>query len=103
MDRISEVYHAYRSGWFLANASPQDKAKGAELKAQLKPVAVPIQCVGVWDTVGSLGIPNLEFFGKKVPFISEFNRKYQFHNTDLHPNIKFAFHAYTSPQFQMLI
>ena len=103
MDRISEVYHAYRSGWYLADASPQDKADGADLKVQLKPVAAPIQCVGVWDTVGSLGIPNLEFFGMKIPFTSEFNRKYQFHDTDLHPNIKFAFHAYASPQFQLLI
>jgi len=103
MDSISEVYRAYRSGWYGTRASKEDKTNGALLQARLQPVVAPIQCVGVWDTVGSLGIPNFEFLGKEIPFISEFNRKYQFHDTDLHENIKFAFHAYTSPRFQVLI
>ena len=103
MDRISEVYHAYRSGWYTSDAKPEDKANGEQLKAELNPIIAPIQCVGVWDTVGSLGIPNIEIFGKKVPVLSELNRKYEFHDTDLHWNIKFGFHAYTSPHFQLLI
>jgi uncharacterized protein (DUF2235 family) len=46
----------------------------------------PIHCVGVWDTVGALGIP-LRAFGA-------WNQKeYQFHDTGLSRAVKFAFHA----------
>jgi uncharacterized protein (DUF2235 family) len=46
----------------------------------------PIQCVGVWDTVGALGIP-LRAFG------SANQKKYQFLDTGLSHVVKFAFHA----------
>lgn len=48
--------------------------------------ATPIQCVGVWDTVGALGIP-LRAFG------SANQKKYQFMDTGLSRSVKFAFHA----------
>jgi uncharacterized protein (DUF2235 family) len=44
-----------------------------------------ITMVGVWDTVGSLGIPAI--FGGVSPVV------YGFLDTGLHPNIKNAFHA----------
>jgi uncharacterized protein (DUF2235 family) len=44
-----------------------------------------ITMVGVWDTVGSLGIPAI--FGKVSPLI------YGFLDTGLHPNVKNAYHA----------
>ena len=49
---------------------------------------VTLKCIGVWDTVGSLGIP-LEIFYK-------FNKNIintQFYDVTLNKNIKFAFHA----------
>jgi uncharacterized protein (DUF2235 family) len=48
--------------------------------------ATPIQCVGVWDTVGALGIP-LRAFG------SANQKKFQFMDTGLSRSVKFAFHA----------
>ncbi len=46
----------------------------------------PIRCVGVWDTVGALGIP-LRAFGSK-------NKKdFEFLDTSLSSAIRFAFHA----------
>lgn len=48
--------------------------------------AVPIRFIGVWDTVGSLGVP----FGK-IPFLSAAN--YAFLETDLRINQDFAYHA----------
>jgi uncharacterized protein (DUF2235 family) len=46
----------------------------------------PIQCVGVWDTVGALGIP-LRAFGSK-------NKKdFEFLDTSLSSAVRFAFHA----------
>ncbi len=45
-----------------------------------------IKFIGVWDTVGSLGIP-LGLFQKA------FGKKHQFHDTSLGENIENAFHA----------
>jgi uncharacterized protein (DUF2235 family) len=48
--------------------------------------AAHVKFIGVWDTVGSLGIPLgwLQLFNKK---------KYSFHDVQLSSTIKFAFHA----------
>jgi uncharacterized protein (DUF2235 family) len=46
---------------------------------------VMIQCVGVWDTVGALGIP-----GHVGGLFKSF---YEFHDTDLGTHIRNAFHA----------
>jgi uncharacterized protein (DUF2235 family) len=46
-----------------------------------------IEYVGVWDTVGSLGIP-----GNSI-FASRFNRRYQFHDLALSRMVKSARHA----------
>lgn len=47
--------------------------------------AAKIKMVGVWDTVGSLGIPSV--FGASDPIV------YGFLDTSLHPNIENAYHA----------
>lgn len=46
-----------------------------------------VQYVGVWDTVGSLGIP------KVIPFAPDFNAKYRFHDTNLSRFVLSARHA----------
>lgn len=47
---------------------------------------VPIRCIGVWDTVGALGIP--------VRGLRGLTRKdYQFHDTELSGSVQYAFHA----------
>src|SRR6202035_4418890 len=47
---------------------------------------VTIQMIGVWDTVGSLGIPGI--------FFNLLNqKKYGFLDTALHPSVKHAYHA----------
>ncbi len=53
----------------------------------------PIQCIGVWDTVGSLGNPfRPKFMGSK--WVPGFLRtKNQFHDLDLSTNVRNAFHA----------
>jgi uncharacterized protein (DUF2235 family) len=48
---------------------------------------VPIRCVGVWDTVGSLGVP---FDSARRLFL---NRRYGFHDVQLGGAVDFAFHA----------
>lgn len=51
--------------------------------------AIPIKCLVCFDTVGSLGIPQLfpAFFQRA------FTKKYEFHDTKLSHNIEYAIHA----------
>jgi uncharacterized protein (DUF2235 family) len=61
---------------------------------------VPIKFIGVWDTVGSMGVPDFYIWGWKPPGINRLLRRknsrhtHQFHNTELHSNIEYAMHAY---------
>ena len=78
---VKEIFAAYRE---------PDPGKKRDLKtslqAEYKMVDVKIQMVGVWDTVGSLGIPGI--------FFNAFNHKrYGFLDTALHPNVAHAYHA----------
>lgn len=47
--------------------------------------SVPIRCIGVWDTVGALGIPG--------HLDRVFTRFYQFHDTELGAHVEHAFQA----------
>lgn len=81
-DRIEEAYALYRS----------EKAHPSSEEAQRFRAAYShesrIRCIGVWDTVGSLGIPltGLHLF----KFL---NRPWQFHDTELSSRVDAAFHA----------
>lgn len=47
---------------------------------------VPIEVIGVWDTVGALGIP-LGLFSPLDHLL------FQFYDTALHPNVRFGYHV----------
>jgi hypothetical protein len=47
--------------------------------------------VGVWETVGTLGVPELDVAGFKL--FSHERREYSFVNTEVAPNVEYAFHA----------
>ncbi|MBE9040307.1 DUF2235 domain-containing protein [Oscillatoriales cyanobacterium LEGE 11467] len=51
---------------------------------------VPITLLGCWDTVGSLGIPEVSPWMK---FNRKINEKYRFHDTKLNRTIQHALHA----------
>lgn len=52
-------------------------------------VKLPVHFIGVWDTVGALGVPDdLEIFN-----LFDDREKWQFHNTSLGANVKHARHA----------
>ena len=51
---------------------------------------IPITFLGCWDTVGSLGIPDLISW---LPVDEWINEKYKFHDTSLSPIIQNACHA----------
>jgi uncharacterized protein (DUF2235 family) len=78
---VRKIFDAYR----LTDAAQKDAAK-ASLKAEYGLTDVTVKMVGVWDTVGSLGIPGIIF--------SIFDQKrYGFLDTTLHPSVEKAYHA----------
>jgi uncharacterized protein (DUF2235 family) len=72
---IEQAFDVYKKG---------DKQERTEYK-DLN-IKCPIHMLGVWDTVGALGIP--------VSFFKKFTNKFlQFHDTKLNKEIKSAYHA----------
>jgi uncharacterized protein (DUF2235 family) len=51
------------------------------------PVDLRIRYLGIWDTVGALGIPRV------LPISIALNERYQFHDTALSRSVEFARHA----------
>jgi uncharacterized protein (DUF2235 family) len=66
--------------WHLDNGMSEDEARRLQL--------IDLRYVGVWDTVGALGVP------AHLPIVSIFTRKkYQFHDHDLSSLVQSARHA----------
>ena len=64
--------------------TPKARAHLAALGERL--VDIPIKCIGVWDTVGSLGIPGTLLNGYRAG-------DFQFHNVELGKDVEIALHA----------
>jgi hypothetical protein len=78
---VRRIFDAYR----MTDAAQKDAAK-ASLEAEYGLQDVSVRMIGVWDTVGSLGIPGLLF--------SIFDQKrFGFLDTTLHPCVQKAYHA----------
>ena len=81
-DLIQEAYQIYRT---RGDGADSEQAKAFRRDAA-HPVNAEISCLGVWDTVGALGIPvhSFDFFNRQF---------YEFHDTKLSSIVKNAFHA----------
>jgi uncharacterized protein (DUF2235 family) len=82
--KLPEAYKLYRN-----RNIESDDLQAVEFRQKYSD-RIPIKVLGCWDTVGSLGIPDLIPF---LPFDRLINLKYQFHNTRLSSIIQHAFHA----------
>jgi uncharacterized protein (DUF2235 family) len=78
------AFEMYRDRGQAAHHPNGDEA--AAFRASYSQDSVPITCIGVWDTVGSLGLP-IELFGFDT------RSKYNFHDLTLSSRVKNAFHA----------
>lgn len=78
--------HRMREAWEVYQTEPKqrDPAHLASLRADAE-TEVPVRCLGVWDTVGALGVPG--------ELLQGFNKEYQFHDTELCGLVEHAFHA----------
>ncbi len=74
---MPEAYALYRR-----NA---DETTLAAFRAEHACLPGPVKYVGVWDTVGALGIP--------IGLFKSFNARYEFHQVGLTRNIEHAYHA----------
>lgn len=81
--RIKEAWALYRS------RADEPTSVAATLFRRAYAHETEIRFVGVWDTVGSLGIPLLPL----NPLVSLINRRWAFHDTDLSRRVNGAFHA----------
>ncbi len=55
-----------------------------------------IRYLGIWDTVGALGVPS------GTPFASNINRKHRFHDTDLSRMVAYARHALATDEVRTI-
>lgn len=80
--RVDQAYDFYRRT-DVKPADPEAEQWRARHSHETR-----IRFVGVWDTVGALGIPDLG-----IPFLSQLNKRYAFHDTQLSSHVDAAFHA----------
>ena len=78
---LLEAYELYRT----RDDSP-DSERAKHFRDQKRAPLIPIKFLGVWDTVGALGVPLESFDG--------FNKQqFEFHDTELSGIVENAFHA----------
>ena len=84
LDKFPDAWEYYRTP--PARRTPRQRAEFLARFGDAPPRPMRIDFIGVWDTVGALGIPfgPLRFIGK---------RKFQFHNTNLGDNVAHAYQA----------
>ena len=82
VDRCTEAYALYRS------RSSHPRSTEARLFRQSYSVETRIRFIGVWDTVGALGIPL-----SGLRWVNAVNRRWQFHDTELSSTVDAAYQA----------
>jgi uncharacterized protein (DUF2235 family) len=80
---VGEAYHLYRDRSPITH--PDSDLMKAFKNSYGIEQEIPIKFLGVWDTVGALGIP--------LPWFNWWNKKYLFHDVKLSSQIKYAYHA----------
>jgi len=84
IDRVDDAFDLYKSRSPLKHP---DGAKAVRFREQFAGLhRPPIHFIGVWGTVGALGNPLLLH-------TSPLSRRVQFHDTQLGPTVRFAYHA----------
>jgi len=84
IDRLDDAYALYRN----RNDAAHPRSVEARLFRRAYSHETRIRFIGVWDTVGALGIPLTG-----VPLVDLINDRSRFHDTDLSSTVDAAFHA----------
>lgn len=83
--RVKEAYTMYRDR--SEPKSPNGRDAVVFRQSYSHSLETPIRCIGVWDTVGSLGVPT------RGPLGALTRRRYGFHDVRLSRYVEHAFHA----------
>lgn len=83
-DQIGQAYALYRNG----NTNTNPRSVAAALFRKMYSEETDIRFIGVWDTVGALGIPSVGGW-----LARRFNRRYEFHDTTLSSRVGEAYQA----------
>lgn len=82
-DLVGQAYAMYR------NKEKPDAPNAVAFRKQYSYTdTTPIRFIGVWDTVGALGVPDLG-----LPGLKWLNRRWEFHDTTLSSRVQAAFQA----------
>jgi uncharacterized protein (DUF2235 family) len=87
-DRIDEAYDLYRR----RDLASQPRGSEAELFRRTCSNETRIKFIGVWDTVGALGIPT-GIAWLPPALVSRLNKRWEFHDVKLSSSVDNAFHA----------
>lgn len=95
VDKADEALLIYRDKEIAADSAETERFRSKHCIAWPRlttpftspPVDLAIRYLGVWDTVGQLGIPRV------LPFSIGVNAEYEFHDTALSRSVQFARHA----------
>ncbi|WP_296666063.1 DUF2235 domain-containing protein [Demequina sp.] len=82
-DRLDDAYELYRS-----RAYGPHSVESQLFRRSYSHEDLGVRFIGVWDTVGSLGLP-----WSGVPFIKWFNKRWSFHDTKLSGTVAAAYQA----------
>jgi uncharacterized protein (DUF2235 family) len=82
--RLEDAYELYRD---RSNATHPRSTQARLFRSTYSHVP-RIKFIGVWDTVGALGIPDL-----KLPTPTVVSDRWKFHDVDLSTTVDFAYHA----------
>jgi len=83
IQRVDEAYALYR------NHEPADAPDAKQFRHDYAASdSTPIRFIGVWDTVGSLGVPDVG-----IPGVNLLNRRWQFHDVKLSGTVRSAYQA----------
>ncbi len=81
--RIDEGYDIYR---MRGKSDTADSERAEKFRSDYSWRDVPIKLIGVWDTVGALGLPG-------NVFRTIFGSKYLFHDVELSSSVEYGYHA----------
>lgn len=79
--------HEFRADFAPDTSTSKAEALWRRSRAGDRSIQLTIPFLGVWDTVGALGLPAF------LPFSDRFNAKYRFHDTNLSSSVLAARHA----------
>jgi uncharacterized protein (DUF2235 family) len=86
LDKIEKAYGLYRNDLHPDSDPIKEFRKKYSREAEVK-------FIGVWDTVGSLGIPITTYRWLAKNIVRWLNRRYEFHDVELSKIVKNAYHA----------